>query len=202
MKNIITFIIIILVIYFRLLYNKKKKAISEIKKLKKRIIKENGSLNNYLKKNLKLLNLTKKKWNLYKNTIGFLESDNRYNLSGGFNNQYDGKYQFGEMAKKDVALFLKIKFGNSEIERKIFRNDNVLQDLYLICFTVLNYKYLNKYNKFKKLNKLKKLEILIYAHLLGAKSAKKYLINNVIKKDGFNTSGLKYINKLRKNSNK
>ena len=45
-------------------------------------------------------------WNTYQDVVGGIESDNRYDIYGGANDHYDGRYQLGRDAKIDAGRAL------------------------------------------------------------------------------------------------
>jgi len=125
-------------------------------------------------------------WETYKQKLGNIESSNTYNIIGGFNDDYDGKYQFGEIAKKDIGI------GHTPKERESFRNDPKAQEKALTKFTKLNYKRLMKNPKFAKMNTDQQMGVLAYAHNQGAGGASNWLNTGIEGKDGFGTLGTKY----------
>ena len=125
-------------------------------------------------------------WNRYKDKLGHIESSNTYDKIGGSNDHYDGKYQFGKIAKKDIGL------GHTKKEREDFRKDPVAQENALLEFTKLNYSRLMKNKDFAGMDIDQQMGTLAYAHNQGATGAKNWLKTGVSGKDGFGTYGTKY----------
>lgn len=125
-------------------------------------------------------------WNRYKDKLGHIESSNTYGKIGGSNDHYDGKYQFGKIAKKDIGL------GHTKKEREDFRKDPVAQENALLEFTKLNYSRLMKNKDFAGMDINQQMGTLAYAHNQGATGAKNWLKTGVSGKDGFGTYGTKY----------
>jgi len=125
-------------------------------------------------------------WETYKQKLGNIESSNTYNIIGGSGDDYDGKYQFGRIAKKDIGL------GHTSDERESFRNDPKAQEKALTKFTKLNYKRLMKNPKFAKMDTDQQMGVLAYAHNQGAGGASNWLNTGIEGKDGFGTLGTKY----------
>ena len=125
-------------------------------------------------------------WETYKQKLGNIESSNTYNIIGGSGDDYDGKYQFGRIAKKDIGL------GHTPDERDSFRNDPKAQEKALTKFTKLNYKRLMKNPKFAKMDTDQQMGVLAYAHNQGAGGASNWLNTGIEGKDGFGTLGTKY----------
>jgi len=125
-------------------------------------------------------------WENYKEKLGYIESSNRYEIKGGTNDHYDGKYQFGKIAKKDIGL------GHSIKEREAFRKDPAAQEKALLDLSKLNYKRLLQNPKFAEMSTDQQMGVLAYAHNQGAGGAKKWLNTGKVGKDGFGTLGTKY----------
>jgi len=125
-------------------------------------------------------------WNNYREKLGHIESTNNYSAVGGKNDHYDGRYQFGAIAKKDLGL------GHTKKEREAFRKDSVAQEKALLDFTKLNYNRLMKDPNFAGMSTDQQMGTLAYAHNQGASGAKKWLKTGVSGKDGFGTYGTKY----------
>lgn len=156
-------------------------------------------MSNSIENLIKELNLSQDEWNLYKDTIAKIESNGIYDIKGGYNDHYDGRYQLGKDAKTDAARILKIDDpGHTKEARESFRKDKNLQEQMLVGFTIANHRYLNKKSqKYKDLSTQEKLEALAYAHNQGMGGAKKWLDTGKVGKDGFNTSGTKYSDAIR-----
>ena len=154
-------------------------------------------------KYLDLMGLDIKLWNIYRNTLASIESagSENYQALGGYENNFDGRYQLGSLAKKDAARILGINYlGDDEISRYLFRNNPQLQENFLIGFTYANHLYLSSINgKYQDLNLNKKLEVLIYAHNQGWKGAFDWLENGSFHVDSFGTEAIIYVEKLNEN---
>ena len=154
-------------------------------------------------KYLDLMGLDIKLWNIYRHTLASIESagSGNYQALGGYENNFDGRYQLGSLAKKDAARILGINYlGDDEISRYLFRNNPQLQENFLIGFTYANHLYLSSINgKYQDLNLNKKLEVLIYAHNQGWKGAFDWLENGSLHVDSFGTEAIIYVEKLNEN---
>ena len=154
-------------------------------------------------KYLELIGLDINLWNIYRDTLASIESagSGNYRALGGYQNNYDGRYQLGSLAKKDAARILEIDFvGDDEISRYQFRNNPQLQEDYLIGFTYANHSYLISANNiYQNLSLNKKLEVLIYAHNQGWRGALDWLDNGSLHVDSFGTEAIMYVEKLNQN---
>jgi LysM repeat protein len=127
------------------------------------------------------------------------ESSNRYNIKGGYNDGYDGKYQLGKGAKADVKAELtseaeKNKMNHSDSkQRKAFRKDKKLQEKAFKIYTQKNHEHLTRYSKaYRDMSDKDKLAVLGYAHNQGATAAEEWLYTGVSGSDGFGTKGDEY----------
>ena len=127
------------------------------------------------------------------------ESSNRYNIKGGHNNAYDGKYQLGKGAKADVKAKLtseaeKSKMDHSDSkQRKAFRKDKKLQEKAFKIYTQKKHEHLTRYSKtYRDMSDKDKLAVLGYAHNQGATAAEEWLYTGVSGSDGFGTQGDEY----------
>ena len=127
------------------------------------------------------------------------ESSNRYNIKGGYNKAYDGKYQLGKGAKADVKAELtseaeKNKMNHSDSkQRKAFRKDKKLQEKAFKIYTQKNHEHLTRYSKaYRDMSDKDKLAVLGYAHNQGATAAEEWLYTGVSGSDGFGTKGDEY----------
>ena len=127
------------------------------------------------------------------------ESSNRYNIKGGYNDGYDGKYQLGKGAKADVKAELtseaeKNKMDHSDSkQRKAFRKDKKLQEKAFKIYTQKNHEHLTRYSKaYRDMSDKDKLAVLGYAHNQGATAAEEWLYTGVSGSDGFGTKGDEY----------
>ena len=134
-------------------------------------------------------------WELYKDTVGGIESGNTYDIIGGYNDHYDGRYQMGLDAKKDAARILGIPVPS----REEFRADPALQDKMFEAYTGMNHEVLTRLSPlFRELAPAEQQQILGYAHNQGAGGAVDFLNTGETGKDGFGTAGTKYINAIAK----
>lgn len=147
------------------------------------------------------LGMTKDEWDVYRSTIASIESGGKYDIAGGANNHYDGRYQLGSMAKKDASQMLGMKYpGHDDEARAAFRADPSLQENMFAAFTAANHKYLSaKSKKYQSLPLRQKLEVLGYAHNQGWGGAKNWLETGSVGADAFGTKGTKYSQALAQN---
>ena len=132
-------------------------------------------------------------FDVYAEAVGQIESAGRYDSVGGYNGHYQGKYQFGRLALKDVGI------GFSVEAREAFRNDPELQETAFHSFTLQNHKTLSRLSgKYRSLNSREQLGILALAHNAGAGGALSYLRTGEDTTDGFGTKGTKYVNAVAK----
>ena len=76
------------------------------------------------------IGLSKEQWEIYRNTIASIESGGKYDISGGANNHYDGRYQLGRDAKIDASRIAGVPNpGHDDKGRESFRKDPKLQEL-------------------------------------------------------------------------
>ena len=144
------------------------------------------------KKGLELLqemNFSEKEWDIYRNTIAKIESSGRYNIQGGYNDNYDGRYQLGLLAKKDASRILNLN-PNILNNRAEFRQDPNKQELFFIAYTKANDEYLKKNTlKYSDFSPQKKLQVLGFAHNQGWKLAKDWIESKIDSRDSFGTPG-------------
>jgi len=142
-----------------------------------------------------------KQWDIYRNSVAYIESGNKgYNIFGGYNNYYDGRYQMGKDAKTDGARVANIPNPNhDEISRKKFRENPQLQEKIFTGFTVANHRTLMKNSKYRNSTIERKLEVLGYAHNQGVGSANNWLNTGKVGVDGFGTKGTKYTDIIANN---
>ena len=147
------------------------------------------------------IGLSNDQWEIYRNTIASIESGGKYDISGGANNHYDGRYQLGKDAKTDASRAAGVPNpGHDEKAREAFRKDPKLQELLFAGMTVANDGYLKKLSKtYREADVAKKMEILAYAHNQGAGGAAKWLESGVAGKDAFGTAGTKYSTAIASN---
>ena len=132
-------------------------------------------------------------FDVYAEAVGQIESGGRYDAVGGYNDHYQGKYQFGRAALKDVGV------GFSAEAREAFLADPSLQEESFNSLTVQNHKTLLRLSgKYLKLSSREQLGILAMAHNAGAGGALEYLRSGADSTDGFGTKGTKYVNAVAK----
>jgi hypothetical protein len=141
-------------------------------------------------------------WDVYRSTLGEIESSGRYNIAGGSGNHYDGRYQLGAPAKTDAARILKVPDpGHTPSARAAYRADPKKQEQFLAGITIANHGYLMNGSKvYRGLSKDKQLEALAHAHNQGWGNTKNWLETGIdASVDGNNTSGTKHSNAVRDN---
>ena len=128
----------------------------------------------------------------YKDTIAKIESSDVYDIRGGYNKHYLGRYQLGRDALKDVGI------GYSEQEQQEFLSNPAKQDDAFTTFTQQNHEYLlRKSSKYRDMGESDKLAMLGYAHNQGRGGALRYLETGETQKDGFGTDAQKYIDEVK-----
>jgi len=116
-----------------------------------------------------------------KEPIAQIESRSRYNLMGGFNDAYDGKYQLGKAAKdtiKTSSVFTKEEKTKLEHPsgRAAFRADPALQEKAFKELVKANHFTLTRYSeKYRNASMEQKLAILGYTHNQGNENTLHYL---------------------------
>ena len=142
-------------------------------------------------------------WAAYKKEVAKIESGgkkNPYQIAGGANDHYDGKYQLGKMAKADAAQLLGIDLAHDKEAREAFRSNPALQEKAFAAYTAKNHSYLmNKSSKYRALDKQQQIAVLGYAHNQGWSEAKKWLDGGAEGQDAFGTKGSKYYKAIAKN---
>lgn len=158
----------------------------------------------FVKKNL---GLEKKEWDFYRNTLAYKESQGNtwfdmpqqymkfYNIQGGSDKKYDGRYQMGSAAKTDGANKFGISNpGHSKKQRESFLQDPLIQEKIFAGYTVANMGYMNSNEKFKKMSTKDKFRHLTFAHNSGHGNAKKYINGDIITfRDGNGHDARNYI---------
>ena len=145
------------------------------------------------------MGMTESQFEIYKKEVAKIESKGSggYSARGGANNHYDGKYQMGEVAKKDAARFLGEPFpGHDPAARAAFRADPEMQERYFKAYTYANYNYMLKDPIFKSASPERKLAIMGYAHNQGWAKALDWLNTGEVGRDAFGTAGTKYVNAI------
>ena len=119
--------------------------------------------------------------------IAKIESSDRYDVMGGANSHYVGRYQMGKDALKDVGR------GYNDKLNKALLNNPKEQDKLFKAYTTKNHKHLTKNSQaYRDMSPQEKLGILGYAHNQGATAAEEYLYTGVSGKDANGTKGTKY----------
>ena len=132
-------------------------------------------------------------WNTYQDVVGGIESDNRYDIYGGANDHYDGRYQLGRDAKIDAGRALGVDLLHTPEARSAFRSDPALQDRAFKAYTEGNHNTLSRLSSdYAAMSPEEQASVLAYAHNQGAGGALDWLRSGVAGKDAFGTSGQKY----------
>jgi len=141
------------------------------------------------------------RFQLFLDSIAEIESKGVYDIKGGSNDHYDGKYQLGEAAKKDAGEILGIDLGHTASARESFRKDPELQERAMKALVMKNHQSLsNKQGEsYTSLPEAEQLAILGYAHNQGAGGASKWMSTGEVGEDGFGTAGTKYVDSIRDN---
>lgn len=142
------------------------------------------------------MGVSPQEWDIYRNTIAYIESGGRYDIIGGAGNLYDGRYQMYGPAKQDGARHAGVSVPSS---REEFRRNPSLQETLFAGFTLGNSKVLERNEKFKGMSPRERLVILGYAHNQGAGAALRWLRTGVAGRDGFGTLATKYSDALTAN---
>ena len=137
-------------------------------------------------------------FNIFREAIAQKESSDRYNIRGGANKHYDGRYQMGEGAKLDAARMLGITLKHDAKSRRAFRKDKDLQDRAFKAYTTANHIALTKNSQeYRDMSMKEKLGVLGYAHNQGAVAAEEWLYTGVSGADSFGTKGDEYTSLVR-----
>lgn len=149
-----------------------------------RLIPSNGNLTT------STLGLNQNHWDAYRSGLTQLEMGSKANYGriGGYNNAYNGQYQFGNAAMKTAANVL----GERPPSRQEFLRDPSMQERYLDALTYANHNTLMRNSRYRNLPPEQQLQVLGYAHNQGAGGASKWLNTGVAGRDGFGTSGTAY----------
>jgi hypothetical protein len=143
------------------------------------------------------LGIDKRTWDMYRNTIGKIESNNKYAVKGGAGDLYDGRYQIGGPAKGSAWRIGLKDPGHEPEQRQMFRDNPELQEKIFASLTVGNHKKLMGAEKYKAADMGERLAILGYAHNQGGGGASKWLRTGVVGKDKFGTKGTKYYDAIK-----
>ena len=128
----------------------------------------------------------------YGQSVGQIESGNRYEITGGAGNHYQGRYQMGRAALADVGV------GFTAADREAFLADPEAQDAAFRAFTLQNHATLSRLSRrYREMPRTEQLGILGYAHNQGAGGAIDYLRTGTAGRDGFGTNPEIYINAVR-----
>ena len=131
-------------------------------------------------------------FDMFADVVGKIESNGDYTVVGGYNGHYQGKYQFGRLALKDVGI------GFSKEARQAFLDDPELQETAFQSFTMQNHNTLTRLSaKYRRLSQREQLAILAMAHNAGAGGALDYLRIGKDTADGFGTKGTRYVEAVR-----
>ena len=129
---------------------------------------------------------------IYGQSVGQIESGNRYEITGGYNNHYQGRYQMGRDALADVGV------GFTAADREAFLADPDAQDGAFRAFTLQNHSTLSRLSRrYREMPRTEQLGILGYAHNQGAGGALDYLRTGTAGRDGFGTNPEVYISAVR-----
>ena len=129
----------------------------------------------------------------FADAVGQIESGNQYDIVGGFNDHYIGKYQFGKAALRDVGI------GYTQADREAFLADPGAQDDAFEQFTLQNHNYLKaRSQKYRDMNEREQLAVLGYAHNQGRGGALRFLQTGEGQTDGFGTEATKYVDAVVK----
>ena len=134
------------------------------------------------------------KFNRFRNEVAQIESKGRYNIAGGHNEHYDGKYQLGKDAKADAARIIGKDLKHDTASRKSFRENPDLQEEAFQGLVIANHKALSHYlgDKYTSMPEEEQLALLGYAHNQGAKAASRWAQGGDEGFDAFGTGGSKY----------
>jgi hypothetical protein len=129
---------------------------------------------------------------IYGQSVGQIESGNRYEITGGYNNHYQGRYQMGRDALADVGVAF------TAADREAFLADPDAQDEAFRAFTLQNHATLSRLSRrYREMPRTEQLGILGYAHNQGAGGAIDYLRTGTAGRDGFGTNPEIYISAVR-----
>jgi len=151
-------------------------------------------------KNLKGVFKDAAQWKSFTDVIASKESStDGFKSIGGENDAYDGKYQMGEVAKKEAENYLGIKtIGHTPSSRARFRNDLDLQEKYYAAYVSANHDFLKKNSKvYNELSNDDKIGILGYAQQ-GQGNAREYVNKGIVSVDGNGVKATTYIDALAK----
>ena len=128
----------------------------------------------------------------FADAVGQIESGNQYDIVGGYNNHYQGRWQMSKAALKDVGI------GFSQADREAFLADPDAQDDAFEAFTLQNHNYLKaRSQKYRDMSEREQLAVLGYAHNQGRGGALRFLQTGEGQTDGFGTEATKYADAVR-----
>jgi len=131
---------------------------------------------------------TPNEWEEVKTRVGKIESDNRYNITGGAGNLYHGRYQMGKLAIKEAAEELNIPIPSIEE----FKNKPRLQDKLYRQFITSGDTWLKQNSKvYKGMTETDRKKVLPMLQL-GAGNVRNFLDKGVVKEDAFKTPITKF----------
>jgi len=137
------------------------------------------------KPDAKVSKISDSNFEVFKEAVAQKESSGRYNIMGGYNNHYVGRYQMGKDALEDE--------GYSYEKRDALLKDPKKQDELFKKFTLRNHKKLTQNSKkYREMSEKEKLGVLGYAHNQGATAAEEWLYTGVSGKDANGTLGDEY----------
>ena len=142
---------------------------------------------------------TQRDYDTFRTTLAKIESNGEYDIAGGSNKHYDGRYQLGAAAKTDGARTMGVPDpGHDTAGRQAFRSNADNQEQIFAGYTIANHNYLMKRSKgYASKTPQQQLQILGYAHNQGMGGAAKWIETGVVGSDGFGTKGTKYTDSLR-----
>jgi hypothetical protein len=142
---------------------------------------------------------TQRDYDTFRTTLAKIESNGEYDIAGGSNKHYDGRYQLGAAAKTDGARTMGVPDpGHDTAGRQAFRSNADIQEQIFAGYTIANHNYLMKRSKgYASKTPQQQLQILGYAHNQGMGGAAKWIQTGVVGSDGFGTKGTKYTDSLR-----
>lgn len=130
-------------------------------------------------------------YNTYKESLASIESGGKYDISGGKDKNYHGRYQLGVNEISSAAS----RAGVPTPTIRQFRKNPQLQELLMQHYTMMNYERLQSDSpKFRAMSEKEKLAVLGYAHNQGAGNAVRWVESGMGAggRDSFNTPGRKY----------
>ena len=128
----------------------------------------------------------------FADAVGQIESGNQYDIVGGYNNHYQGRFQMGKAALKDVGI------GFTQADRQAFLADPDAQDDAFEAFTLQNHNYLKaRSQKYRDMSEREQLAVLGYAHNQGRGGALRFVQTGKGQTDGFGTEATKYADAVR-----